>query len=725
MTTGTRENTAPDSGAQASPAKDDAYVDRLADRISANHDLPEHAASPTGPAASQFPAMHESSDVHTLPNSSDEDEALDVPPPPPEGNSGDAFAEFEDEIEGENTRIDDSQLLAEQSTAIIEDVPVQPFLGVERGNDEGREFVLQEGENGVGRGIDNDVILADVAVSRRHLIVIREGDVLRLRDLGSGNGTQVNGKKVSNVVLTEGDRIELGETVLVVRTPGGVRLPDAEGTDENHVGLSLPPPAPFTTPSDPMHIPQGPGYQPELTPSGTATDDLERARPVKNAVVLPKPIFIAILFGGSLLLAMLGAAVAILLIRASTGSDDEVTRELPSADAAPFDQGVQAYRAHRWDEAEAAFREAVAAGDEPRANDYLARTRQAREHQQYVDTARAALERGDPNAVLTQTASVPPDSPLATEAAALRERAQARQVTRYLSAAREAHAAGNEQSAEEQLALAHSIAPDNDEVRALTAELHGAGHEAGDGTDEAEAAEEDASEDAQAGGDESEGDDAEGDENGGDATPGGRRSRRPGRARASNRVSTQDIITAYLAGHFDQAARLAHAAAGHARGAEHRRLDQLAGNIERFGRLYGRARAAHFGPSVRSQMEQAISLDRHIARASRYRDSMRGPVVDAYLQDAQRRRSQPADACSSVRHALAVDANNVRARQMGASCETRARSMMSQAAHAPASRAMSIYGDVLLMVPRSSPLARDATERLRALRRRRVVDEDE
>ncbi len=133
MTTGTRKNAAPDPGNPATPAKSDAYVDRLGDRISANHDLPDHATP--GFAGPTFPAMHESSDVHTLPNSSEEDEALDFPPPPPAADSGDAFAEFEDEMEGETTRIDDSHLLAEQSTAIIEEVPVQPFLYVERVND--------------------------------------------------------------------------------------------------------------------------------------------------------------------------------------------------------------------------------------------------------------------------------------------------------------------------------------------------------------------------------------------------------------------------------------------------------------------------------------------------------------------------------------------------------------------------------------------------------------
>ena len=120
------------------------------------------------------------------------------------------------------------------------------------------------------------------------------------------------------------------------------------------------------------------------------------------------------------------------------------------------------------------------------------------------------------------------------------------------------------------------------------------------------------------------------------------------------------------------------------------------------------ALAARFGPSVRSEMEQAISLDRRIARSGQYRDRLRGHVVGSYLADAQRLRSNPVQSCSAVRQALAVDSGNTRA-----------------SSRAPADRAQSIYRSVLLMVPTSSAVGREASSRLQALRRTRPVDEDE
>jgi pSer/pThr/pTyr-binding forkhead associated (FHA) protein len=716
-------------------SKSDGYVDRLGDRISAPHGLPE-AASP-GFQGPPLPPGH--SDIHRLPGSPEEDEALDSPPPPTR-DTGDAFAEFED-IEGETTRIDDSQLLAEQSTAILEEAPKQPFLAVERGNDKGREFVLQDGENGVGRGIDNDVILADVAVSRRHLIVIRDGATLRLRDLGSGNGTQVNGKRVSNLVLADGDRIELGETVLVVRTPGGLAVPpdDPEGTtDESHVGGSLPPPAPATP--TPFAPPPGPGYQPELTPS--AHTHLPVARPPKNAVVLSKPVFLGLLAGGAMLLALLGATVAILVLR--LGSDDDAPQVTLAAEASPFQRGVRAYGERRWDDAEAAFREALqASGSDPRANEYLQRTQQAREHQGLVEQARAALARGDANAALTQASSVPATSPLSADAQTVRAQAQGRLVSEHVGAARRALDAGDPAEAGRRLALAQNLDPASPAVIELAAAISRASTGAPTTPTAAPPAVAPAAPaapttsptpttaptpatapttaPAPA--------TAPTPPPSASASPPAERTPRT-TSRTPTRTSTApiampDIIAAYLAGRFDQATQLARTSASRSTGRARQDLEQLAGNIERFGRLYTRIQAARFGPAVRADMEQAIALDRRIARASQYRDRLRGPVVDAYMAEAQRQRANPSASCAAVRQALTVDASHAGARQASAQCEVQARALLRDAASAPPDRATSLYRSALLMVPSGSPVAREASDRLEALRRSRPMDEDE
>jgi two-component system, NtrC family, response regulator HydG len=67
----------------------------------------------------------------------------------------------------------------------------------------------------VGQSASCELRLDDREVSRRHLgVEIAEGE-LRVTDLGSTNGTRVNGVKVESARLRPGDRIKIGEVVLV------------------------------------------------------------------------------------------------------------------------------------------------------------------------------------------------------------------------------------------------------------------------------------------------------------------------------------------------------------------------------------------------------------------------------------------------------------------------------------------------------------------------------
>jgi len=68
----------------------------------------------------------------------------------------------------------------------------------------------------IGRGDDNGLVLPDPRVSRHHAQVRARHGMLVLTDLDSRNGVRVNGARVAEAALGPGDRIELGDTVLVV-----------------------------------------------------------------------------------------------------------------------------------------------------------------------------------------------------------------------------------------------------------------------------------------------------------------------------------------------------------------------------------------------------------------------------------------------------------------------------------------------------------------------------
>jgi hypothetical protein len=70
----------------------------------------------------------------------------------------------------------------------------------------------------IGRARDNDLVLDDGKVSRHHARLLPRHGTLVFIDLGSTNGSWVNGTRVAEVALGEGDRIEIGETVVVVES---------------------------------------------------------------------------------------------------------------------------------------------------------------------------------------------------------------------------------------------------------------------------------------------------------------------------------------------------------------------------------------------------------------------------------------------------------------------------------------------------------------------------
>jgi hypothetical protein len=84
----------------------------------------------------------------------------------------------------------------------------------------GTRHELTTGRNVIGRGTEADIRLPDTGVSRKHVDVVLDGGVATVEDLGSTNGTLVNGRRVSRQALVDGDVIRIGHSVLVYRQDG-------------------------------------------------------------------------------------------------------------------------------------------------------------------------------------------------------------------------------------------------------------------------------------------------------------------------------------------------------------------------------------------------------------------------------------------------------------------------------------------------------------------------
>lgn len=89
-----------------------------------------------------------------------------------------------------------------------------------------RGFLVCHGEKGqerrvpigpsitLGRAVDCGYVIDDAAASRRHVRIVADGGQFRWKDLGSTNGTQLNGNPMLEGVLQHGDQLQVGETIM-------------------------------------------------------------------------------------------------------------------------------------------------------------------------------------------------------------------------------------------------------------------------------------------------------------------------------------------------------------------------------------------------------------------------------------------------------------------------------------------------------------------------------
>ena len=110
---------------------------------------------------------------------------------------------------------DDEEEMASEKTAIID---LSAFSGhasdarltIVDGKDAGKNIEITKDEILAGRSLDNDFVISDISVSRKHFKITKENNRFIVNDLGSGNGIKVNGSKVTSADLSDGDIISVG-----------------------------------------------------------------------------------------------------------------------------------------------------------------------------------------------------------------------------------------------------------------------------------------------------------------------------------------------------------------------------------------------------------------------------------------------------------------------------------------------------------------------------------
>jgi putative serine protease PepD len=199
-------------------------------------------------------------------------------------------------------------------------------LTITAGADAGKTVQVEGNEFTIGREAGADLVLADGKASRRHAALrpLPDGRAT-LYDLGSSNGTFVNGQRVQSMLLQGGEQIQIGDTVLVpgeAVVPGAQPVGGAQGatspgaTFPAAAAAAAPPPqappqqAAFTPPTQPLPAqPQQPatGFQ---APTPTPIQRPSRTQSAIQRVMLQRAVNRATIIGIVAIVLVIGIGIA-------------------------------------------------------------------------------------------------------------------------------------------------------------------------------------------------------------------------------------------------------------------------------------------------------------------------------------------------------------------------------------------------------------------------------
>jgi pSer/pThr/pTyr-binding forkhead associated (FHA) protein len=118
-----------------------------------------------------------------------------------ESGSGDTTEVYQVDETGELRPVDLDTMTHEGATLVIRS----------GGGRAGEAFNLAGERSTIGRSPEAEVFLDDVTVSRNHALLVRRRDGLYVDDLGSLNGTYVNGRRIESHRLQNGDELQVGK----------------------------------------------------------------------------------------------------------------------------------------------------------------------------------------------------------------------------------------------------------------------------------------------------------------------------------------------------------------------------------------------------------------------------------------------------------------------------------------------------------------------------------
>jgi predicted component of type VI protein secretion system len=160
------------------------------------------------------------------------------------------------------------------------------WLVMSQGPQPGQTFMLDRDWLTLGRDPSNEIVIGDPQISRQHARITRQGKLIVIEDLGSTNGTFVNGMRLTGPhVMANGDVIGLGDAVTLTYYEVGIAT-EATETIVGRAAAAVTPPA--ATPVPPTYAPRPAAHQPAPPPAYAAP-----IAPPPTYPVTPPPPYLA------------------------------------------------------------------------------------------------------------------------------------------------------------------------------------------------------------------------------------------------------------------------------------------------------------------------------------------------------------------------------------------------------------------------------------------------
>ncbi|QRO01207.1 FHA domain-containing protein [Archangium violaceum] len=284
----------------------------------------------------------------------------------------------------------------------------------------GEEFGLEDGEYVVGRANDNPICIPDTSVSRKHVLIRRVGGGWAASDLGSGNGTLLNGEPLTDEMpLSHGDVLTLGDTELTFNDSSNATMmmpaPSAPPSRPARSGSRSSAPASAPEAADTVDegaapVPRRPPPRPDRVPRGgrsAAAPDPAAQQRKKRLLILTAGVFV-----------MLVGLLVVMKVQQQNKAEAAAlqarqVQERREALDALFQDAKNLIRESNWVGAKAKLLELQEAEPEYlQLQDYLARVEKEIPNQEAINTAKAALDKGQLATASAALAKVSKDTQL-------------------------------------------------------------------------------------------------------------------------------------------------------------------------------------------------------------------------------------------------------------------------------------------------------------------------